>query len=172
MLDDFNQFIDTIAKSGRKAVVVFVPEHGAALRGSKLQVSGMREIPLPGITHVPVAVKLVGFGNDATAAHGTPVTISTPTSYLALMTLVSHLVANNPFAGTPDLAQYANDLPQTAFVSDNRHEVRWQGTHSRYRRCLAGSQIDGVAHAHVFSRNRAYCVSRPRTRAAQSCIAV
>lgn len=119
MLGDFNQFIDTIAKSGRKAVVVFVPEHGAALRGSKLQVSGMREIPLPGITHVPVAVKLVGFGNDATAARGTPVTISTPTSYLALMTLVSHLVANNPFAGTPDLAQYANDLPQTAFVSAN-----------------------------------------------------
>ncbi|MEF3064773.1 cellulose biosynthesis protein BcsG [Pandoraea apista] len=119
MFDDFSQFIDTIAKSGRKAVVVFVPEHGAALRGSKLQISGMREIPLPEITHVPVAVKLVGFGNDATAAHGSPITISTPTSYLALMTLVSHLVANNPFAGTPDLAQYANDLPQTAFVSAN-----------------------------------------------------
>ncbi|WP_322880213.1 cellulose biosynthesis protein BcsG [Pandoraea sputorum] len=119
MFDDFGQFIDTIAKSGRKAVVVFVPEHGAALRGSKLQISGMREIPLPEITHVPVAVKLVGFGDGAAASHGTPVTISTPTSYLAMMTLISHLIANNPFAGTPDLAQYANDLPQTAFVSAN-----------------------------------------------------
>ncbi|MDN4574259.1 cellulose biosynthesis protein BcsG [Pandoraea cepalis] len=119
MFDDFGQFIDTIARSGRKAVVVFVPEHGAALRGSKLQVSGMREVPLPEITHVPVAVKLVGFGNGAGASHGTPITISTPTSYLALMTLVSHLIANNPFAGTPDLASYAADLPQTAFVSAN-----------------------------------------------------
>ena len=119
MFDDFGQFIDTIARSGRKAVVVFVPEHGAALRGSKLQVSGMREVPLPEITHVPVAVKLVGFGNGPGASHGTPITISTPTSYLALMTLVSHLIANNPFAGTPDLASYAADLPQTAFVSAN-----------------------------------------------------
>lgn len=129
LLDDFGQFIDTIAKSGRKAVVVFVPEHGAALRGSKLQISGMREIPVPEITHVPVAVKLVGFGNDATAAHGTPIAISTPTSYLSLMTLVSHLVANNPFAGTPDLAQYANDLPQTAFVSANEQTtvVKYDG---------------------------------------------
>ncbi|VVD66744.1 cellulose biosynthesis protein BcsG [Pandoraea fibrosis] len=139
MFDDFSQFIDTIAKSGRKAVVVFVPEHGAALRGSKLQISGMREIPLPEITHVPVAVKLVGFGNDATAAHGTPITISTPTSYLALMTLVSHLVANNPFAGTPDLAQYANDLPQTAFVSANE-----QTTVMRYDGKMLIRGADGV----------------------------
>lgn len=139
MLDDFSQFIDTIAKSGRKAVVVFVPEHGAALRGSKLQISGMREIPLPGITHVPVAVKLVGFGNEATAAHGTPITISTPTSYLALMTLVSHLVANNPFAGTPDLTQYANDLPQTAFVSANE-----QTTVMRYDGKMLIRGADGV----------------------------
>ncbi len=139
VFDDFSQFIDTIAKSGRKAVVVFVPEHGAALRGSKLQISGMREIPLPEITHVPVGVKLVGFGNDATAAHGTPVTISTPTSYLALMTLVSHLIANNPFAGTPDLAQYANDLPQTAFVSENE-----QTTVMKYDSKMLIRGADGV----------------------------
>ncbi|WP_353189287.1 cellulose biosynthesis protein BcsG [Pandoraea pnomenusa] len=121
MFDDFGQFIDTIEKSGRKAIVVFVPEHGAALRGSKLQIAGMREIPLPEITHVPVAVKLVGFGDAASGSHGGPTVISTPTSYLAMMTLVSHLIANNPFAGTPDLASYANDLPQTAFVSENEN---------------------------------------------------
>ncbi|MFJ2991470.1 cellulose biosynthesis protein BcsG [Pandoraea sp. NPDC087047] len=139
LFDDFGQFIDTIASSGRKAVVVFVPEHGAALRGSKLQISGMREIPVPEITHVPVAVKLVGFGDGASAPHGTPVTISTPTSYLALMTLVSHLVANNPFAGTPDLAQYANDLPQTAFVSANE-----QTTVMKYGSKMLIRGADGV----------------------------
>lgn len=142
MFDDFSQFIDTIAQSGRKAVVVFVPEHGAAIRGSKLQISGMREIPLPEITHVPVAVKLVGFGDSATAGGAgphTPVTISTPTSYLALMTLVSHLVATNPFAGTPDLAQYANDLPQTAFVSANE-----QTTVMKYDSKMLIRGADGV----------------------------
>lgn len=142
MFDDFGRFIDTIAQSGRKAVVVFVPEHGAAIRGSKLQISGMREIPLPEITHVPVAVKLVGFGDSATASGAgphTPVTISTPTSYLALMTLVSHLVATNPFAGTPDLAQYANDLPQTAFVSANE-----QTTVMKYDSKMLIRGADGV----------------------------
>lgn len=139
MLDDFSRFIDTIAGSGRKAVVVFVPEHGAALRGSKLQISGMREIPLPEITHVPVGVKLVGFGDGATAGHASPVTISTPTSYLALMTLVSHLVANNPFAGTPALAPYANDLPQTAFVSANE-----QTTVMKYAGKMLIRGADGV----------------------------
>lgn len=139
MFDDFGQFIDTIEKSGRKAIVVFVPEHGAALRGSKLQISGMREIPLPEITHVPVAVKLVGFGAGATASHGRPIAISTPTSYLALMTLVSHLVANNPFAGAPDLAPYANDLPQTAFVSENE-----QTTVMKYGGKIMIRGVDGV----------------------------
>ncbi|WP_374618395.1 cellulose biosynthesis protein BcsG [Pandoraea sp.] len=139
LFDDFGQFIDTIAQSGRKAVVVFVPEHGAALRGSKLQISGMREIPLPELTDVPVAVKLVGFGKGAASAHGTPIAISTPTSYLALMTLVSHLIANNPFAGTPDLAQYANDLPQTAFVSANE-----QTTVMKYDGKTLIRGVDGV----------------------------
>ncbi|WP_207888670.1 cellulose biosynthesis protein BcsG, partial [Pseudomonas sp. 30_B] len=33
LLDDFDRFADLIAASGRRAVIVFVPEHGAALRG-------------------------------------------------------------------------------------------------------------------------------------------
>lgn len=137
LFDDINQFVDTIAQSGRKAVVVFVPEHGAALRGSKLQISGMREIPLPEITHVPVGVKLVGFGDDKT--HGAPVTISTPTSYLAMMTLVSNLIANNPFNGKPDLATYANNLPQTAMVAANE-----QSTVMKYGGKMLIRGADGV----------------------------
>ena len=40
--------------SGRRAVVVLVPEHGAALRGDSAQIAGLREIPTPAITLVPV----------------------------------------------------------------------------------------------------------------------
>ncbi|MFX5610794.1 cellulose biosynthesis protein BcsG, partial [Acinetobacter baumannii] len=38
LLDDIDKLIALIAQSGRKAVVVFVPEHGAALRGDANQI--------------------------------------------------------------------------------------------------------------------------------------
>lgn len=41
-------------------VVVIVPEHGAALVGDKMQMSGLRDIPSPNITHTPVGIKLIG----------------------------------------------------------------------------------------------------------------
>ena len=59
---DITKFSDLVASSGRNAVIVFVPEHGLSLRGSKLQAPGLRDIPLPPITIVPVAIKLVGKG--------------------------------------------------------------------------------------------------------------
>src|SRR5690606_11436982 len=60
LLADFDHFIDDLEKSGRPVALVLVPEHGAALRGDKMQISGMREIPSPRITLVPTAVKLIG----------------------------------------------------------------------------------------------------------------
>ena len=44
-------------KAGRKAVVVVVPEHGAALRGDRMQIAGLREFATPSVTTVPVIVK-------------------------------------------------------------------------------------------------------------------
>ncbi len=52
-----------------------MPEHGAALRGDKMQIAGMREIPTPAITLVPVGIKVIG--QDANRA-GSPVQIDTP----------------------------------------------------------------------------------------------
>lgn len=119
LLGDVDKVIDMIASSGRKAVVVFVPEHGAALRGDSNQIAGMREIPTPRIIHVPVGVKLVGLPQS-----GKMVTIDAPTSYLALSQLIANLVAENPFqsgARTPE--QYAADLPQTQMVGENEATV-------------------------------------------------
>ncbi|WP_266181935.1 cellulose biosynthesis protein BcsG [Dyella humicola] len=123
LLGDVDRLIDLIARSGRKAVVVFVPEHGAALRGDAGQISGLREIPTPRIIHVPVGVKLIGL---PVAAHrqGPGVVIDTPTSYLALAQLLSALVAHSPFrADAPPLQQYATDLPQTRMVGENENTV-------------------------------------------------
>ncbi len=41
-------------------MVVVVPEHGGALKGDRMQVSGLRDIPSPSITDVPVGVKFFG----------------------------------------------------------------------------------------------------------------
>jgi len=123
LLGDIDRLIDLVAQSGRKAVIVFVPEHGAALRGEENQIAGMREIPTPNIIHVPVGVKVVGLpaGSERT---GGVTTIDAPTSFLALAQLLANLVGNSPFAtGAPPLAQYASNLPQTRMVGENEGTV-------------------------------------------------
>ncbi len=123
LLGDVDKVIDMVASSGRKAVIVFVPEHGAALRGDANQIAGMREIPTPRIIHVPVGVKLVGLPGGLPQS-GKAVTIDTPTSYLALSQLMANLVAENPFQpGAQTLEQYAADLPQTQMVGENEATV-------------------------------------------------
>lgn len=58
--DELDAFFTELEKSGRKVMVVVVPEHGGALKGDKMQVSGLRDIPSPSITNVPAAVKFFG----------------------------------------------------------------------------------------------------------------
>ena len=118
LIEDISGFIDALQRSGRRAMVVIVPEHGAGLHGDRMQIPGMREIPSPSITHVPVGVKLVGMGGDAAAS---PLHVAAPSSYLALSELVSRVYAASA-AG--DAAHYdwnalLRDLPQTAPVSEN-----------------------------------------------------
>ncbi|MCT9123382.1 cellulose biosynthesis protein BcsG [Cupriavidus gilardii] len=148
LLDDIDKLIAMIAQSGRKAVVVFVPEHGAALRGDANQIAGMREIPTPRIVHVPVGVKLIGLqgadagGNDK-AANG-PVTIHAPSSYLALSQLLSNLVADSPFRqGAPAPSQYAADLPQTRMVGENEATVMMKRGTGYVVRTPDGVWVDG-----------------------------
>ncbi len=156
LLDDIDKLIALIAQSGRKAVVVFVPEHGAALRGDANQIAGMREIPTPRIVHVPVGVKLIGLedGNTGGNAGGDaqrngqgasgPVTIHVPSSYLALSQLLSNLVADSPFRqGAPAPAQYAADLPQTRMVGENEATVMMKRGTGYVVRTPDGVWVDG-----------------------------
>ncbi|MDN8006708.1 cellulose biosynthesis protein BcsG [Burkholderia multivorans] len=122
LMSDVDRLADLVAQSGRRAVIVFVPEHGAALRGDRNQVAGLREIPTPRIVHGPVGVRLVGFAGD----HGTTTVIDQPTSFLALAQLLSNLVSNSPFKPGVTLAQYAADLPRTRMVGENEGTVTMQ----------------------------------------------
>jgi cellulose synthase operon protein YhjU len=116
LLGDLNGFVDKLAKSGRRAVVVLVPEHGAAWRGDAAQIAGLREIPTPAITLVPVMVKVVG--PDA-KRNGEAVVVNEPTSYLGLSHIVAQMLAKPPFGDKGfGAAEYTSGLPSTEFVSE------------------------------------------------------
>ncbi len=121
MLDDLQSFFSHLEQSGRKILVVMIPEHGAAIRGDKMQMSGLREIPSPTITLGPVGLRLIGPGIES-PTH--PVRISKQTSYLDVIEIVSQFIRTNPF----DSKEYNPEslttiIKETALVSENAGTV-------------------------------------------------
>lgn len=115
LLDDLSRFIDELERSGRPVALLLVPEHGAALHGDRMQIAGMREVPRPSITQVPVGLKLIGMKQ---ASSGAPIHIQQPSSFLALSELVSRLYAAQGSGNAVDLATLTADLPKTELVSE------------------------------------------------------
>lgn len=112
-LDETESFLQKLEASGRHAVVVMVPEHGAAVRGDNRQIAGLREIPTPSITLVPVGIAVVGGHRD-----GEPLLIDQPTSYLAISHIVEHMLEQSPYDNFVP-SDYVADLPLTPFVAQN-----------------------------------------------------
>lgn len=131
LLADFDQFITELENAQRPVVLVLVPEHGAALRGDKIQISGMREIPSPRITLVPVAVKLIGMKTQS-AGHR-PLVVSQPMSYLGLFTLLGDWLADNPYTSpVKTLAEQVQELPSTSFVAENADVITVRDDKGQY----------------------------------------
>lgn len=138
LLDDLNAFIDRLEGSGRRVVLALVPEHGAALHGDRLQIAGMREIPAPSITHVPVGVKLI---NLPLIDRSGLLRIASPSSYLALAELIARLQAGPTEGQTAyDLARLTRDLPQTAWVAETAGSVVLDYAGAYYLRTREGGQ--------------------------------
>lgn len=117
LLDDLDGFLSTLEKSGRRAVVAVIPEHGAAVRGDKMQIAGLREIPSPAITLVPVGIKVIG---PQARRNGNAARINEPTGYLAVSELVARMLARTPFSTTGFApAEYIAELSATPFVAQN-----------------------------------------------------
>ena len=122
LLADFDKFLTELESTGRPVVVMLVPEHGAALRGDKLQISGMREIPGPRITLVPAGIKIIG-GTPPASRQG-PVLVDQPMSYFGLFSLLKDLMTNSPYvAAAKPLSDRVQGLPQTPLVSENEDVV-------------------------------------------------
>lgn len=121
LLDDIEAFLSQIEASGRRMVVVLVPEHGAAVRGDSMQIAGLRDIPSPAITHVPAAITVIGPGLKR---RGEQVRIDTPVSYLAISHVIKRLLQQDVF-GSNDLdpGGLLTNLPRTDFVAENEGTV-------------------------------------------------
>lgn len=118
MFDNIRTFLRELERSGRKTMVVIVPEHGAAVRGDKIQVPRLRDIPTMRISRVPVMVKFLGLKGMPNE----PIHVTGNTSYLALTSLIGKTLETDYFSkdgGTVPLEQLVHDLPQTNPVSEN-----------------------------------------------------
>ncbi len=108
-----DRFFALVAGSGRRALVLVVAEHGAALVGSAVQAPDLRDIPTPEMTLVPALVKLLGPGAPAPAGE----TVERPVSYLALAELLKRSLERPPFGAGLRL----DGLPETRALSENEH---------------------------------------------------
>jgi len=118
LFSNLSTFFRTVAESGRNAVVIMIPEHGMALRGSSIQSPEVREIPLPSITTVPAGIKFIGRGFP-----GVPdrqIVVSKPTSYHAYAHLLSAFLTSPVFNRDALLPETTiKEIPETTFVSEN-----------------------------------------------------
>jgi len=120
LLDDLARFIDDLERRGRPTMVVLIPEHGAALEGDRMQISGLREIPAEKITRVPVGVRFIGVKSRPEE----PIHVSGPTSFLALSELVARSIQIDVFDHAElDWSRLTDDLPKTRLVTENEAAV-------------------------------------------------
>ncbi|HYL71652.1 MAG TPA: cellulose biosynthesis protein BcsG, partial [Candidatus Dormibacteraeota bacterium] len=141
---DVTRFLDLLRGSGRHVVVVFIAEHGAALRGDRRQIQGLREIPTAAIARVPVAIALINAPRPPAMEQSR---IDAPASYPALTEILARLISHNPFAApVASLGDYVETLPQTPFVAENNGATVIQaGAHFMMRSPDgAWASLDGI----------------------------
>ncbi|HEY8278089.1 MAG TPA: cellulose biosynthesis protein BcsG [Bdellovibrionota bacterium] len=127
LFDDLSRFFSLLKESNRDVLVVFVPEHGAALRGTKIQAKDLRDIPLPPITKVPVGLKYIRHGS----VPAKQTVVSTPTSFQAIAYLLAAALRSHGSGdGAPWSSTGIERIPTTPFLSENESArvFRFEGT--------------------------------------------
>jgi len=124
LFENLQNFFNVLASSGRNFVVIFIPEHGAALRSSSIQAADIRDIPLPKITLIPVGIKFIGKRYPLDSIPQQKI-ISKPASYLAISYLLSSFLKESPFDGTGRFPSQnlLTEIPETNFVSANKEAI-------------------------------------------------
>ncbi|WP_024610235.1 cellulose biosynthesis protein BcsG [Pseudoalteromonas sp. TB64] len=119
LFSDINKFIKNLEKRDRNVMLMIVPEHGAALKGDKVQFAGLREIPSPAIVSVPVAIKFIGPDVQSYSQ----IVIDESTSYFALSELINKTLQTNLFGGNSSIANLLENLPKAPKVAENADTI-------------------------------------------------
>jgi cellulose synthase operon protein YhjU len=121
MLSDLSALVEMLSKRKRNTMLMIVPEHGAAIRGDKMQIARLREIPTDTITTVPVMVKFFGVDYPVTKHH-----LKGPHSYLAISELIKRAIENNVFSkehATANIDDIVTDLPMQSFIAESTNAL-------------------------------------------------
>ena len=122
LLNDLQSVLSEIRLSQRKALVVVIPEHGAGLSGEYGQLVGLRELPTPALTKVPVFGYWLSPTQQKTTPNSGPFSVRQPTSYQAFSELLTRWM--NLRSEQRDTVQWPvllADLPSTRFVAQQGH---------------------------------------------------
>jgi cellulose synthase operon protein YhjU len=121
LLNDLVAFRTKLMNSNRNVLLIVVPEHGAALRGDSKQISGLREIPTPAITLVPVSLTLIG---PQIKHSDIPKVLAKPMSFLALTQTIQNSIAHDLFINQENnIDSLTHDLPLTEFLAQNSENI-------------------------------------------------
>ncbi len=114
-LDDLNFFMSKLEQSGHRTLLILLPEHGAAIRGDKMQIAKLREIPSTKITDIPVYVRFFGLPKSETMKK-----IGGYHSHMAIAELIKRAIEDNVYAsGGKGYEEILSNLPETAPVSES-----------------------------------------------------
>ena len=117
LLDDLYEVIEGLKKSNRPIVVLLIPEHGVNIKGDNMQIAGMRDLPSPGITNVPVGLKIIG--NNIHRV-GEQKLFTQQSSYLAIAHLINQLLEQDIFSKNEfDPESLLMNIPETPVLSEN-----------------------------------------------------
>ncbi len=120
MLDDLEFLITNLKESGKRTLLVVIPEHGAAIRGDKMQISRLREIPTSKITTVPLMLKFVNMPEENQLQE--QLKVKGQYSFLALSEIIRRAVENNVFSkenASGSIEELCAGLPQQAHIGES-----------------------------------------------------
>lgn len=137
LLVRINKFMDRLDELGKPTLFIMVPTAGAALKGDKTQLKGMRAIPSDNITNTTVMIKFCGIKNAPQT-----VSLNDPVSYQSIAYIIAKSVSSNVYSEKYPLSleAFSEDIPRTELVgeTDSHYFIKYKNKYF-YKTTESGS---------------------------------